>query len=141
MATPKTEKLLHLFNERAPIARAMGMTLAFNDANEAVFTMPHNPDFDHALGGIHGGVMATMLDNAGWFTAAASRDENTWVATSTLTVHYLAPGAGSTLTAKGKMVKSGKRQDVVEMTLHDDAGNLLAYGTGTFMAVPKVALD
>lgn len=34
--------------------------------------LPYNPDLDHTLGSIHGGVHTTMLDTAGWFTAAAA---------------------------------------------------------------------
>ena len=65
----RCEELVTLFS-RAPIKKTFGMNLAFNDKNESVFELPHNPALEHGLGDTHGGIIATLLDNAGWFAAA-----------------------------------------------------------------------
>ena len=91
----------------APIARSFGMRLAYDAERCAVFTLPYNAGFDHGLGGIHGGVFATLLDNAGWFTVAAEYE--TWVATVEFQVRLLAavqkeessPAAGLSTPANG----------------------------------------
>lgn len=137
---PRQKKLLELFNERAPIARFFGMTLSFAEGGRAVIDLPYKPELDHALGGIHGGVYATMLDNAGWFTVAAAREASCWVATSELSIHFLEPLQRSALRSAGRIIKSGKRQAVAEMHLFDEKENLVGHATGTFIILPGVPL-
>ena len=48
---------MNLFNVKAPIAQTFGMTLSFDDDMRAVVDLPYNPGLDHALKGIHGGVI------------------------------------------------------------------------------------
>ena len=100
--------------------------------------LPYNPSLDHALGDIHGGVYATMLDTASWFTSAAIHD--CWVATSEMTVHFLKPAKGMALRAVGQLIKSGKRQDVVEARLYDEQDRLIGHAVGTFVVLPNVAM-
>ena len=118
----RKRELAALFRERAPIARTFGMTLHFED-DCAVVVLPYNPGLDHAADGIHGGVYMTLLDTAAWFTAAASRGESSWLATSEMSVHFLKPSARTDLRCVGRMLKPGKRQDIVEarlLTGHQD---------------------
>lgn len=146
------EYLLRAFNEKAPIARHFGMRLSFDDEGNAVVDLSYNPNLDHAFAGIHGGVYATMLDTAGWFTAVAARDEPYWVATSEMSVHFLELAQRTSLRAIGRLVKSGKRQDVVEMRLYDEQERLVGHAmgrspvganapTGTFVVLPDIPLE
>jgi uncharacterized protein (TIGR00369 family) len=98
MKAERIEELVQLFNEKAPIARYFGMKLSYTDKGNAVVDLPYNPALDHALGGIHGGVYAIMLDSAGWFTAAAAHDMSCWVATSEMSIHFLLPAERTSLT-------------------------------------------
>lgn len=134
------ERYVRLFNG-APIARFFGMRLVYTPQGNAVFTLPYNPRLDHALGGIHGGVYATMLDNAAWFTAAPSHGVFGWVATSELTVHMLEPAARTPLKSVGCLLKRGKRQDVAEARLYDGRGRLAGHGVGTFIVLPDLRPD
>ena len=130
-----SENLISIFNEIAPIAQYFGMKLSYNEEGSAMIDLPYNPHLDHAAGGIHGGVYATMLDNAGWFTAAVSHDEPTLVVTSEITIHFFLPAKKTALRAIGKLIKKGKRQDIVEMDLLDAEENLIAHGIGTFVII------
>jgi uncharacterized protein (TIGR00369 family) len=141
MRPERIEALLTMFNEVAPIARTFGMRLSFNDDGQAVVELPYNAGLDHALAGVHGGVYATLLDTAGWFTSAAARDVHCWLATAEMSVHFLAPVERSCLRAVGQLIKKGSRQDVVEMRLYDGEGRLVAHATGTFIVLPNVPLD
>lgn len=134
-------ELLRLFNEIAPIARTFGMVLAFTDDGRAVVTLPYKPGLDHAQGGVHGGVYATLLDTAGWFTAAAAHEESTWIATSEMSLHFLRPSKQTDLRAEGRLIKRGRRQDVVEMHLFDGSGELVAHATGTMMVLPHIPME
>ncbi|MFC2075343.1 PaaI family thioesterase [Bdellovibrionota bacterium] len=138
MSESRKQELLKLFNEIAPIAKLFGMTLSY-DKDSAVLDLPYNPNLDHALGGVHGGIYATMLDNAGWFTAAAAVKDSVWVATTELSIHFLKPVAVSSLKAVGKIINEGKRQFVAEMHLYDGNNQLVGHGTGTFLIVPELS--
>lgn len=141
MSAQRTEELLHLFNQRAPIARTFGMKLSFTPDGNAVIELPYNPGLDHALDGIHGGIYATLLDSAGWFTAAAAHDLSCWVATTEMSMHLLAPATRTSLRAVGRLLRRGKRQDVAEMQLYDGENRLVAHATGTFVLLPQVPLS
>lgn len=141
MSADRIAQLLHMFNEIAPIARAFGMRLSYNKEGQAIVDLPYNPDLDHALGGVHGGVYATLLDTAGWFTAAAAEDVDCWLATAEMSIHFLAPVERTSLRAVGRLIKQGKRQDVVEMHLYDEGGHLVGHATGTFIILPSVHLS
>jgi uncharacterized protein (TIGR00369 family) len=136
----RIQQLLHTFNEVAPIASTFGMSLSYNEQGQAVVDLPYNPGLDHALGGVHGGVYATMLDTAGWFTAAAAHAEDCWLATSEMSIHLLLPVERTSLRAVGRLIKRGKRQDVAEMHLYDGDGLLVGHATGTFILLPRVTL-
>jgi uncharacterized protein (TIGR00369 family) len=136
----RIDELLHIFNHVASIARTFGMRLSFDEQGQAVVDLPYNPGLDHALGGIHGGVYATMLDTAGWFTSAAAHDEQCWLATAEMSVHFLLPVERVSLRAESRLIKRGKRQDVAEMYLYDGEDRLVAHATGTFIILPSVPL-
>jgi acyl-CoA thioesterase len=123
-------KLLEKFFDKAPMKRAFGMELSFNNDGQAVFDMPYNPSFDHSLGGVHGGVIATLLDNAGWFNVALHYDF--WVATTDLHVQLLESVNGSALRATGQVIRTGKKLAVARMEVQDTNGRIVAIGSGTF---------
>ena len=137
----RERELLELFNNRAPIARYFGMKLSFityNGERIARIDLPYNPNLDHALGGIHGGVYSTLLDNAGWFTAAISGTHlNTWLVTSDLNIRLLEPVSQQALYSIGKIIKKGKRLIITAMKLFSENQELLAYATGSFIPLSK----
>ncbi len=122
-------ELLELFNQHAPIGRHFGMRLSYEGA-QAVFRMPYNPALDHALGQTHGGAIATMLDNAGWFTVAPYFE--TWIATVEFHVRLHRPVAKQELVARGRLVNLGRRLSTAEMEVRNERGRLVATGSGSF---------
>jgi len=98
----RRSELETLFNSHAPIGRALGMSLCYDGEGRACFDQPYNPDFDHALNGIHGGVIATLLDNAGWFTAAPFYEN--WIATVEMQMRLHEPVRHEHLTSIGSLV-------------------------------------
>ena len=139
MSGERVQELVRVFHEVAPIARYFGMTLAYTEERNAVVTLPYNPNLDHPLGGVHGGVYATLLDCAGWFTAAAAHDVPCWIATAEMSIHFLLPVKQTSLRAVGRLLKPGKRQDIVEMHLYDGQDQLVGCATGTFVVLPNLS--
>ena len=130
--------LEHLFNDRAPIAELFGMRLHY-EGDAAVFVLPYNPELDHALGQTHGGAIATLLDNAGWFTAAPYFDR--WIATVEMTVRLHEPVGRQELVARGRIVRRSKRIVSAEMEVRGEQGQLIATGSGTFTVTSAVIRD
>ncbi len=131
------QNFLTMFNERAPIGRLFGMKLSFNEENNALIELPYNPDLDHALGAIHGGVYVTMMDTAGWFTSAVRRESGCMLVTSEMSVHFIKPVQKNTLRAEARIIRQGKRQDIVEMSLYNEKNSLVGHAVGTFMVVEQ----
>lgn len=135
--TEREAALVREFNA-APIARCFGMTLSYPEPGVARVDLPYNPDLDHALHGIHGGVIATLADIAGWF-ASAARHAGRWVATAEFRVHTLEHVERRALYGLGRVLRPGRTIDVCEMRIHDETGRLVALGTGTFVPQRGVA--
>ena len=119
------------FFAHAPMKKTFGMELSFDEAGDATFRMPNNPAMHHSFRDTHGGVIATLLDNAGWFTAATRYDH--WVNTSELTVRLHEPAQQESLVAVGRVVRAGRRLCVAEMTVTSESGRLVATGSGCFV--------
>ena len=125
----RVKRLEALFGS-APIGRTFGMRLTYTDDGAAVFDYAHHSGLEHAMGDTHGGVIATLLDNAGWFTVAPHYDS--WIATVDLQVRILEPCRKENLRARGRLVRAGRRLAVAEMEVRTVAGRRVAVGSGTF---------
>lgn len=129
-------RLKRLF-DTAPIKHSLGMDLDYDAEGRAVFTLPYNPGFDHALGGVHGGVLATLLDNAGWFTIAPHYD--CWISTVEFQTRLLEPVRAEALVATGRVVQLGRRLSTATMEVRAGA-RLVAIGSGVY-TVSSIPID
>lgn len=125
----RQDSLVALFG-KAPIKKSMGMSVHYDEKGRAIFAMPYNPNFDHALEGVHGGVYATLLDNAGWFTVAPQFE--TWIVTIEFHVRLLQPVEREDLWSRGEIIRLGKRITFAEMSVWTKDERLIATGSGTF---------
>lgn len=83
---------------------------------------------------VHGGVIATMLDNVIGDSIAIA--VNCSVVTINLNINYVAPvKVDSLLTATGKIIQQGYRISMAEGIIEDEKGNLIAKGIGTFKII------
>jgi uncharacterized protein (TIGR00369 family) len=125
----RQQELLALFS-RAPIKKSMGMEFRY-EGDSAVFDLPYNSGFDHALNDVHGGAIATLLDNAGWFTVAQYYDS--WVSTAEMQIRLVKPALRAHLQSRGRILTLGKRVAMAEMEVKNQDGTLVAVGSGTFV--------
>ena len=112
------------------IARTMGMRIEYDDEARAVVHWGPERSYDHIMEDVHGGVFATLLDNAGWFTVAAHYTH--WIVTAEMQTRFLSPAGGEAIHARGEAVRTGRRLAVAEMKLWNQSGRLCAIGSGTF---------
>lgn len=132
----KCRELSELF-QRSPLLTGLGIRIRYDDEQRAVLELPHDPGLANSLGGVHGGVVGTLLDAAGWFTAAVHYD--TWIATVEFHVRLLDPVGEVDLWATAQLLRVGKRFAIARMEARTAAGKLVATGSGTF-AVTSVPL-
>ena len=134
---PVCLRLTELFHG-APISRALGMKLHYDSQKRAVFDFPRNLSLDHALQDVHGGMIATLLDNAGWFPVAAHY--NCWVVTVEFQTRLLEPANQENLRSIGQILRVGKSLATAEMSVFGKSDRLVATGSGTF-TVTKYSLE
>lgn len=132
MSTKRQQELLELFIT-GRIPKFFGFTLSFDEQGHAHVNLPYNPNLDQPCG-IHGGIVATLLDTAGWF-AVAAQSKTILVTTSELSIHFLNPTQECDLHAEGWVVKAGKRTLIGEMRVSKSDGEVVAIGTGTFVVL------
>ena len=97
--------------------------------------MPFNKKFCHSLGSLQGGVLATLLDNAGWFTAQPYYDK--WINTVDLQVQLLLPTSEKSLRASGSILKIGKKIAFTRMEARNEDDIVVASATATFSITEK----
>jgi uncharacterized protein (TIGR00369 family) len=91
------------------------------------------PEYQGATGFVHGGIIATVLDEA---MSKVSRFFDVRAVTAELTVQYLKPvRIGQDLTVEGFNDRREGRQLYHEGEIRDAAGTVLARGRGRFVVV------
>ena len=85
----------------------------------------------NGAGGVHGGVLATLVDSAmGQAVRSVTRDGQ-GLATSQLTVTYLSPGKPGQLVATAQVRKRGKSLVVCDADIEQD-GEAVVHAVATF---------
>jgi len=95
---------------------------------------------------LHGGVTASALDLVGGVVAAANMlsqlpeltpeiiaQSLSRLSTIDLRTDFLRPGRGEKFVATAKIIRSGSKVAVARMEMHNEKGDHIAFGTGTYM--------
>jgi len=95
---------------------------------------------------LHGGVTAAALDLVGGVVAAANIIDNLddlsekniqkslgKLGTIDLRTDFLRPGRGEEFIATACIIRSGNKVAVARMEMHNEKGEHIAFGTGTYM--------
>lgn len=116
--------------QRAPINEDGGATLTVTEG-AATLDVPISSESYHPLGAVHGAVYFKALDDAAFF-AANSLVADVFVLTTNFNLHLERPVSEGAIHAEGRVVNDNPNQLIAEAIAHDDAGNELARGSGTF---------
>lgn len=110
-----------------------GMSLVELSSGYARVKLELKPEFINWENMVHGGVIATLLDQA--FGCACNTLENIHVAVQ-INIHFLAAAkVGDTLFAESRVLQAGRRVGVSEMNVCDSKGKAIARATGTTVNV------
>jgi uncharacterized protein (TIGR00369 family) len=92
------------------------------------------------FGGVHGGVMASVVDAAAFWAAFPQVENGMGLTTVEIKINYLAPIQKGKLIAMGRCIKMGKSIALGEAVVKDEGEKLIAHGTATMMVVPNLHL-
>ena len=87
------------------------------------------------LGGVHGGMIATLLDTAAGCSVHSTLAVGELYTSLDLTTKFLRPVTvdSGVLTCVGKVISRGRRTALAEAQLSDEAGRVLAHATSSCM--------
>ena len=136
------------FGADIPFVTHLGFALERFDGGESAIGYTPQPAHLNSFAVTHGGAIMTLLDVT-MATAARSVQKDMGVVTIEMKTSFMqpAPGDGSHLTAKGRLIHRTATLAFTEATLYDAAGKACAHATGTFKYVkrlpmgPRSALD
>ncbi|HZP05952.1 MAG TPA: PaaI family thioesterase [Terracidiphilus sp.] len=120
-------------------ANPVGLHLEFLLAQDgAVVSFAVVPDsYEGPPGYLHGGIIATLLDEA---MSKSVRARGIVAMTRRLEVEYLRPvPSGSQIRLEGRVMRSDGRKHWVEAKILDESGTVLAEGKGLFIEIRRSA--
>lgn len=98
-----------------------------------VATLPVRWEMYNGIGLIHGGVIATFIDNAMGMTVYLCHPHELFrQVTVNLNVHYLKGAKGKRLVAETTLIQAGKSIAVLESDVKNEEGDIVTKATGTF---------
>jgi len=131
-----------------PFTLLVGMELAYAGSDRVDVALAMRPELigNYLHGNLHGGVISSILDVAGGCMSVVGTFGRTHdlpaverfallskIGTIDIRVDYLRPGRGNRYIASARLLRIGKKVAVTRMELHDEKGELLALGTGTYL--------
>jgi len=123
--------------EGEPIASLLNMKLSELSPGYAKVTMQLKPEYQNFNGLIFGGIVMSVADQA---FAYASNSLAYPSLASQFNIHFIAgAGVDDELTAECRVVRSGRRVGISEMTVTNQEGKLIARATGTTIPVDKAS--
>lgn len=134
-------KLLMVEGHKPGILLSLKFDLTEVEPGRAVFSATPGDHAYNAIGSVHGGYAATLLDSACGCAAQSRLSARQTYTTLELKVSYhrAITRTTGTLTAEGKVLSMGRRVAFAEATLTDKNGKLYATATSTLLVMERPA--
>ena len=126
------------FGAEIPFVNHLGFTLELFEGGESVLGYTPRPEHLNSFAVTHGGACMTLLDVA-MAVAARSVQKDMGVVTIEMKTSFMrpAPGDGSALIARGRLMHRTASLAFTEATIYDAKGQACAHSTGTFKYVRR----
>ena len=128
-------KLIEMVNT-SPYPRHLRMELASISVDQAVVTLKTDQCHLQPFGIVHGGVLATLIDTATFWSVFLRLPEDAGLVNIDLKLNYLKSVSTGAMTAQGRCIRAGRSINYAEASVKDKEGNLIAHGTSTLMVLP-----
>ena len=118
-----------------PVMATLGFSDFRPERGRVAVTMPAAEFHYNPLGGVHGGIISTMLDTAAGCAVHSTLAVGELYTSLDLTVKFLRPVTvdSGELTAEGTVLQRGRRTALAQAQLTDEAGRLVAHATSSCM--------
>ena len=120
----------------SPFPDHMSMELVRIDLDAATVKLAVGNCHLQPFGLVHGGVLATLIDTATFWSVFLRIPEDAGLVNVDLKLNYLKPVISGELKALGLSIKSGKSISYAEARVLNTDGELVAHGTSTLMTLP-----
>jgi uncharacterized protein (TIGR00369 family) len=128
-------KLAWYFDEEVTFSKHIGAKVDEVKPGWAVIGIEIEDIHLNGAGTLHGGVYASLMDNAMGLAVLALVGTRT--ATIEMNTHFLGAVKEGRILCRSEVVHRTRRTATAESKVHDDAGNLVAMGTGAFRVFEK----
>ncbi|MDP2562524.1 thioesterase family protein [Psychrobium sp. 1_MG-2023] len=147
-STQIRQTIAEVFQQNMPFHQLIGLKINHYTADSVELSIQMKPELvgNPIHGILHGGVTATILDVAGGMMVFAQVIENMEhiteqtvtqrlqnLGTIDLRIDYLRPGRGQEFIATATVIRAGNKVAVARMELHNEQGEHIAFGTGTYL--------
>ena len=113
----------------------MNMTTETGEDGKVQVVMEITEELKQFYGNVHGGVIAGLMDSCIAVALNQQLEPGQGASTVELKLNYLRSVNQGTLRAEGKVIQKGRKIIVGQGEIKDDAGNMIAFGTATFMVI------
>ncbi|MGB1700122.1 MAG: PaaI family thioesterase [Nannocystaceae bacterium] len=123
-------KLERMYLDAPTNARHEALTMKISKGS-AIVSARVSPALHHAGGTVHGSYLFELLDDAAFF-AASSVVEDFFIVTVSFSIQFLRRVEEGTIIATGTLTKPSRSVLFADAVLIDEAGRVIAKGSGTF---------
>ena len=127
-----TEKPTEYFGLKIPFLAHLGVVPEYAENGKSRISLEIKPEYENSFGIAHGGVIMTLLDFAMGAAARSTTDVPLGAMTIDMTVSFLRPSFGK-IAVEGIILKQGKTINYCEAIVLNEAGEITAKSSGTFM--------
>jgi acyl-coenzyme A thioesterase 13 len=118
-------------HEATEVYRQAGFRLLAHGDGAARMECPVGPATQNVNGDLHGGILATLVDEVGTVALASLDREGRPGVTTDLNVSYLSPGRAPRVIAEARALKVGRLLGYVQVDVRGEDGKLVAQGRMT----------
>ena len=118
-------------HQATDVYRSSGFRLLDHADGRARMECPVGPATQNVNGDLHGGIVATLVDEVGTVALASLDREGRPGVTTDLNVSYLSPGRAPRVIAEARVLKVGRTLGYVQVDVRGEDGTLVAQGRMT----------
>jgi len=120
------------FGLTIPFLALLGVVPEYAEAGKSRISLVIKPEFENSFQIAHGGVVMTLLDFAMGAAARSTVNQQLGAMTIDMNVSFLRPSIGK-IVVEGSVLKFGKTIHYCEAIVLNEAGEVTAKSSGTFM--------
>ena len=135
LSKTQLDDLARYFNEEVTFSKHIGAKVEEVEPGRSIVYIEVEDTHLNGAGTLHGGVYASLLDNAMGLSVLALVGVRT--ATIEMNVHFLGAVNEGRITCESQVIHRTRRTATAEAKVRDADGNLVAMGTGAFRVFEK----